>query len=199
MTFWHDAWRGCQAVFPPLWTKDAAFIPGLVSSMVEPPCPDSGMCGNHTSDVAKADWNLLQRDPRLFPCSDIPSGLIWANSLHLNVHFEESIFLIKQCLLRLLSIWMSFLWRSLTQNDQIFLKLLGQSGKASCNLTAASVTNSTFYRDLLTALRLCWVDPQVTDACQAPSWVVLAEVWRFLLKKQRILQIFCMFNLQKQL
>jgi len=61
------------------------------------------------------------------------------------VYFEESIFLIKQCLLRLLSIQMSFLWTSLTQNDQIFLKLLRQSGKALCNSTAASATNSTFY------------------------------------------------------
>lgn len=109
------------------------------------------------------------------------------NSLHLNMYFEDNISLIKQCLLRLLLIQMSFLWMSLTQNDKIFLKLLRQSGKASCNLTAASATNGTFYRDLLTALSLCWVDSQVTDACQAPSRVILAEVWRFLFKKQHIL------------
>lgn len=124
---------------------------------------------------------------------------VTSGKLLLNVYFEESSFLINQCLLRLLSIQMSFLWMSLTQNDQIFLKLLGQSGKTSGNLTAASATNSTFYRDLLTALSLCWVDSQVTNACQAPNRVVLAEVWRFLLKKQHILQVFCMFNLQKQL
>lgn len=40
-----------------------------------------------------------------------------ANSLHLNVYFDQSISLIEQCLLRLLSIWMSFLWMSLILPD----------------------------------------------------------------------------------
>ena len=45
--------------------------------------------------------------------------MLWhlVNSLHLNVYFEESVFLIKQCLLRWLSIWMSFLWMSLILSD----------------------------------------------------------------------------------
>lgn len=40
------------------------------------------------------------------------------NSLHLNVHFGESIFLIKQCLLRLLSIRRSFLRMRLMLPDR---------------------------------------------------------------------------------
>lgn len=40
------------------------------------------------------------------------------NSLHLSAHFEASIFLIKQCLLRLLSIRMSFLCMSLMLPDR---------------------------------------------------------------------------------